>query len=111
MLFSGFSHCPDICPATRAKLHAAEQQLAGTLHHQTLSVTVDPQRDTPEVMQDYLAMFNPDWIGLTGPSDQLDRLLDSTNMAKVRVPAGNGEYTMDHATAVVLIDPSAQVIG
>jgi protein SCO1/2 len=74
-------------------------------------VTVDPQRDTPEVLLEYLQWFDPAWIGLSGPAAELDRLLTSLQMAHVRVPDGDGGYTIDHASAVVLIDPQARMVA
>jgi len=109
VLFSGFTHCPDICPATLGILRAAQQDLNGTEKLQTVFVSVDPERDTPERLAEYLAWFDEDWIGLTGDPIQLDRLLNSLQMAYVRVPSGNGDYMMDHATAVALIDPQGRM--
>jgi len=96
---------PNICPATLGIVHAAQQDLNATGKLQTVFVSVDPQRDTPERPAEYLAWFDDDWIGLTVERSGLNRLLDSLQMAYVRVPSGNGDYTMDHATAVALIDP------
>lgn len=109
LVFSGFTHCPDICPATLAVLKAAESGLDESRRPQVMFVTVDPDRDTPARLAEYLGWFNEDWIGLHGDRAALRPLLDSLQMAYVRVPTGDGEYTMDHATAVVLIDPSARV--
>lgn len=109
VLFSGFTHCPDICPATLGILKAAGKNLGDRDRLQTVFVTVDPERDTPERMAEYLALFDEKWIGLTGERTELNRLLDSLQMAYVRVPTGNGEYTMDHATAVALIDPQVRM--
>lgn len=109
LLFSGFTHCPDVCPATLGVLRAAQRGLDPTESLRTIFVSVDPERDTPERLADYLAWFDEDWIGLTGERDQLDRLLGSLQMAHVRVPTGYGEYTFDHATAVALIDPQGRM--
>ncbi len=109
LMFSGFTHCPDVCPTTLGVLHAAESKLTDANAVQMVFVTVDPDRDTPETQAEYLSAFNADWIGLTGARTELDRLLTSLHMAHVRVPTGNGNYTMDHATAVVLIDPGARM--
>ncbi len=109
VLFSGFTHCPDICPATLGMLKAAQDRIEPGDRLQTVFVSVDPERDTPERLAEYLAWFDDGWIGLTGERDQLDRLLDSLQMAHVRVPTGNGEYTMDHATAIALIDPQGRM--
>lgn len=111
VLFSGFTHCPDVCPATLGLLKAVESRLDGAPGYRTVFVSVDPERDTPEKLREYLAWFDPDWTGLTGERAQLDRLLGSLNMAHVRVPTGKGGYTVDHATAVVLIDPEASMAG
>lgn len=111
VLFSGFTHCPDICPTTLGLLKAAQRDLEMKDRLQTVFVSVDPERDTPERLAEYLAWFDEDWIGLTGQRNQLDQLLDSVQMAHVRVPTGNGEYTMDHATAVALIGPEARMVA
>lgn len=111
VLFSGFTHCPDICPATLGLLKSVEAGLEGAAGYRTVFVSVDPDRDTPAQLREYLDWFNPDWIGLTGPPAQLGGLLDSLGMAHVRVPLGEGDYTMDHTTAVALINPDAMVAG
>lgn len=111
VVFSGFTHCPDVCPVTLGLLRAATQRLDGAPGFRTVLVTVDPERDTPEELRDYLDWFDAGFIGLTGAKVELDRLLDSLGMAHVRVPLGNGEYTVDHTTALALIDPRARLIG
>lgn len=111
VLFSGFTHCPDICPATLGLLKSVEERLDGAPTHRTVFVSVDPDRDTPERLREYLEWFDPEWIGLTGKNAELDGLLDSLGMAHVRVPQGEGGYTMDHATAVVLINPDGDMVG
>lgn len=112
VLFAGFTHCPDICPATLSLL-ASAQKRAGVASDRlrTIFVSVDPERDTPGHLTEYMDHFNPEWTALTGEKAQIDRLLDSLEMAYVRVPMGNGEYTMDHSTALVLIDPEGRMRG
>lgn len=112
VLFAGFTHCPDICPSTLALL-ASAQKRAGISPDRlrTVFVSVDPERDTPEVLAEYLAYFNSEWTALTGEKEELDRLMDSLQMAYVRVPMGNGDYTLDHSTALVLIDPKGRIRG
>jgi protein SCO1 len=112
VLFAGFTHCPDICPSTLALLASVQKRAdisSDRLH--TVFVSVDPERDTPEHLAEYIGYFNPEWTGLTGQKTELDRLLDSLELAYVRVPTGNGEYTMDHSTALVLIDPEGDMRG
>lgn len=112
LLFTGFTHCPDVCPMTLSHIRHAEQQLTGPPHHQVVFVSVDPARDTPEVIEAYLGWFSPEWIGLRGDDNELARLLDSLGLAYVRVPLGNeGAYTVDHSTAVMLIDPEGRAVG
>lgn len=111
VLFTGFTHCPDICPATLGLLSAVERRLEGEPGYRVIFVSVDPERDTPDQLREYMVWFSPEWTGLTGPKSELDRLLGSLQMAYVRVPTGDGEYTMDHATALLLIDPEGRMAG
>lgn len=112
LLFVGFTHCPDICPTTLGLLASVENKLSkGRGSLQFVFVSADPERDTPSRLRAYVELFNADWTALSGPFDQLDRLLDSLQLAYVKVPLGNGDYTIDHSTALVLIDPAARMAG
>lgn len=112
VLFAGFTHCPDICPSTLALLDSAQKRAGISPDRlRTVFVSVDPERDTPEHLAEYLSHFNSEWTGLTGEKEELDRLMDSLEMAYVRVPMGKGDYTMDHSTALVLIDPEGFMRG
>ncbi|WP_024460531.1 SCO family protein [Marinimicrobium sp. LS-A18] len=112
LLFSGFTHCPDICPLTLGIIRNAEDKLETPGHHRVVFVSVDAERDTPALLQEYLGWFDPDWVGLSGTRAALNPLLDSLELGYVRVPLGSeGDYTMDHSTAVVLIDPEARLVG
>lgn len=112
LMFSGFTHCPDTCPLTLSQLRDAEQQLTGKRHHRMVFVSVDPERDNSNLLEEYLGWFDPEWTGLTGSDTELAPLLDSLGMAYVRVPLGSvGDYTVDHSTAVVLIDPKVRLVG
>jgi protein SCO1 len=112
ILFSGFTYCPDICPLTLAQLNAAEQQMTGRKRHKFIFVTVDPERDTPSSLKQYLHWFQPDWIGLTGATAELSILLDSLGLSRVRIPATTGDnYSIEHATAIILLDPQGQMAG
>ena len=102
----GFSHCPEICPTTLAKLAKARKQMgAAASDVQVIYVTVDPERDTPEQLRGYLALFDPTFIGATGTPAQLaavykDYGITATKYAG-RAPA---EYGFEHSTFVYLID-------
>lgn len=112
LLFSGFTHCPDICPLTLGIIRNAEEKLEAPGHHRVIFVSVDAERDTPALLREYLGWFDRDWVGLSGSRAALTPLLDSLELGYVRVPLGpEGDYTMDHSTAVVLIDPEARLVG
>lgn len=112
LVFAGFTHCPDICPDTLWRLNLLDsrlRELGGSV--QTVFLSVDPQRDTPEVMARYINHFNPRFVGATGEQHQIDTLCDSLGLAWIRIPGGRGEYTVDHSAALVLVDPKARVAG
>lgn len=112
VLFAGFTHCPDICPTTLGLMKSVESRMADSRRPiQFVFVSTDPERDTPSRLREYIGLFNADWTALSGPFDQLDRLLNSLQLAYVKVPLGNGDYTIDHSTALVLIDPAASMVG
>ncbi|MCB7372817.1 SCO family protein, partial [Bacteroides caccae] len=71
-------------------------------------VTVDPERDTPEVMKDYLSSFDPHILGLTGNRDALDAMLKGYRVYAKKVPGKDGDYTMDHSALVYLMDKSGR---
>lgn len=109
LLFAGFSHCPDVCPDTLVRLKALDENLraaGGTL--QTVFLSLDPERDTPDRLAEYLAYFNRDFVGVTGDKAEIDRLTGALGLAYVKVPGRRGHYTVDHSTALVLIDPSGR---
>ena len=109
-LFFGFTHCPDICPTTMAVMAEAERSLGQDKFHGVL-VTVDPQRDTPDVLAAYVDAFSRDFTGLTGSREQIAALARQVSVAFAKVPAGAGGYTMDHSGQIVLINPEAQYHG
>jgi protein SCO1 len=112
LLFAGFTHCPDICPTTLTTLTA----LAGRLHDegrelQVLFLSLDPDRDDPATLAPYLDYFNPGFIGATGDIAEIDGLMAALGLAYIQVPTGAGTYTIDHSTALALIDPRARVVA
>jgi len=112
LLFAGFTHCPDICPSTLATLSAVDRELgeAGQVL-QVLLLSLDPERDTPDALQPYLAHFNPRFVGATGDMKEIDRLMAALGLGYIKVPTSADGYTIDHSTALVLIDPRANVVG
>jgi protein SCO1/2 len=110
LVFTGFTNCPDICPTTLALLATVAGRLrehGGDL--QPVFVSVDPERDTPEVLAQYVGHFDEQMIGITGTQPQIDGFCDGLGLAHVRNPGTGGQYTVDHSTALVLIDPKVRI--
>ena len=99
VMFFGFTHCPDVCPNTLARLVRLRQQLgAGDQSFEIVFVTVDPERDTPEAVGSYAKLFNSPIIGLTGTRAQVDAVAKQHATFQAKVPDVNAPdgYTMDH---------------
>lgn len=112
LVFAGFTSCPDICPTTLGILTTLDSRLQGAGRDiRVLFLGLDPQRDDPETLRSYLGFFNKDFLGATGESKQLDKLIEALGFAYVRVPTGAESYTIDHSTALALIDPEARLVG
>jgi len=111
LLFFGFTHCPDICPMTLALLADVRRALADLppeLRPAVVLVTVDPLRDTPDVLARYVRHFDPEFVGVTGSPDAITELTRELGVAvMVAAPAADGSYTVDHSAAVFVIDPDA----
>ena len=110
LLFTGFTHCPDICPTTLATLAELDQRL-GPSAPRFLFVSVDPERDTPERIAAYLAHFDPDLVGATGTKEAVEAFTRGLGLAQVKNPGVGDEYTVDHSAALVLIDPRVRLAG
>lgn len=110
LVFFGFTHCPDVCPTTLAKLAQVKKRVQ-IPNLQVLFVTVDPQRDTPGAVGVYAHAFDPDFIGLTGDPKAIEKVSAEFAVAAFRVDLPGGDYTMDHSAAVFLVDGQAQVVG
>jgi protein SCO1/2 len=111
LLFTGFTRCPDVCPTTLNTLRNVAARLgADGTRLQVVFLSIDPERDTPETLAGYVRYFNPQFRGVTGPNAELDRLAASMGFAYVKVPGRTAEsYTMDHSTALMLVDPSGRL--
>ena len=115
-LFFGFTHCPDVCPTTLLEMTqhlAALGPAADKL--KVLFVTVDPERDTPQLLKDYLSAFDPRIIGLTGTPAEIAAVAKSYRAYYEKVPSKSGEkeggYTMNHAASVYLMDAAGKFTG
>ena len=113
LLFFGFTHCPDICPATLQQLALARQQLRGNGDSlpEIVLISVDPERDTPEVMARYVEYFGQGVTGVTGRPEDLRTLTAPLGIHFEKVPAADGssdDYTVSHSSAVLVVDPQAR---
>lgn len=106
LLYFGYTHCPDICPATLSVFRMVMTDLGAQAQHvRVVFVTVDPERDTAAYLKDYLAQFSPDFIGLTGTLDQLNPVYQSYGIYRQKIPAaGPLGYTMTHTSTFDVID-------
>ena len=117
VLFFGFTSCPDICPNTLFQFGIARQRLLEKFDPAELPrfylVSVDPERDTPGKLADYLAYFDPEFIGISGADSELRTLSMELGIAYHVAPhePGAGDYTVDHSASVLLLNPSAQLAG
>lgn len=110
LVFAGFTHCPDICPATLAMLAGLDERLqAEGVELEMLFASVDPERDDPATLAGYVTHFSPRMTGVTGDKAELDSLMSGLGFAYIKVPLGGGNYTVDHSAALALIDPGGRV--
>ena len=105
-LFFGYTSCPDVCPTTLAELKQALDGVGEKADQvQVLFVTVDPQRDTPERVQEYVNHFHPDFIGLSGSEQELAKVWNDYGVFRqVADSTSAAEYIVDHTARVTLID-------
>jgi len=110
--FFGFTHCPDICPATLQVLAGARRlldDLPAADRPEVLMISVDPQRDVPERLAEYVPFFHPEFRGLTVADAHLPELTRSFGAAYAYSPAGDDSYTVDHTASVFVVDRQARV--
>lgn len=110
LIFFGFTHCPDVCPTTLAKLAQIKKQ-AALPGLRVVFVTVDPERDTPSRVGQYVHAFDSDFIGVTGDPQTITRLAGQFGVAVNKVELPGGDYTMDHSAVVFLLNDRGQIAG
>jgi protein SCO1 len=110
LVFFGFTHCPDVCPTTLAKLAQVEKK-AKVPNLKVLLVSVDPERDTPELMERYVRAFNPEFGGVTGTPDEIKRVAREFGVAIEKVEMPGGTYTVDHSAVVFLLNAQGERVA
>lgn len=104
-IFFGFTRCPDVCPTTLSRMAQRRQALGNDGDKfDIVFVSVDPEIDTREGIGSYLELFDTPIIGLTGTSDQIDRIVKAFHVYYAKVPTSGGDYTIDHTASVFLMD-------
>jgi len=112
LFFFGFTHCPDVCPTTLSTLAAAARLLAELpepQRPQVVFVTVDPERDTPQVLAEYARFFDPAFLAASASPEATAALAGQLGVAYQKVPRDGGGYTMDHSAALFLFNPRAEL--
>jgi len=111
VVFFGYTQCPDFCPTTLAELAEAMKRLGPDAERvQVLFVTVDPERDTPALLKNYVPAFDPRFIGLYGDADATARTAKEFKVVYQKRPGQTpGTYTMDHSAGTFIFDPNGKL--
>ncbi len=112
LVFFGYTHCPDFCPTTLFDISAVFKELGPDKKVAALFVTVDPERDTPDILKTYLANFNSRIIGLTGDPSKTEAIAKAFRVYARKVPGDkSGDYTVDHTGVVYLMDRRGKFVS
>ena len=112
-MFFGYTHCPDVCPTTLFDMSEVMRALGpDAARTAALFITVDPDRDTPAVMKDYLSSFDPHLRGVTGDETAITAVEKEYRVYAKKVPTGkDGDYSMDHTALVYLMDKQGRFVA
>lgn len=112
LVMFGYTHCPDVCPVGLQTLSETIDALGPLGERITpVFVTVDPERDTPETLKDYVPMFHPRLIGVSPKPDELPAIAAAWRVKYARVPSQDGKsYSMDHTATIFLVDPASAIV-
>ena len=103
-IFFGFTNCPDVCPMTLNKMDIVLDKLENKKKDvKVFFISVDPEKDTPKVIKDYLSNFDNKFIGITGDPEKIFLLYKSWGVMSKKIFLDNGEYNIDHSTPVILL--------
>lgn len=112
LVFFGFTHCPDVCPTTLFEASQVMTALGKDADRTAaLFITVDPERDTPAVMKDYLSNFDPHLIGATGSLETIEAVQKRFRVYSKKVPTKDGDYSMDHSAVIYLMDKQGRFVA
>ncbi|GJE26013.1 SCO family protein [Methylobacterium organophilum] len=112
LVFFGFTHCPDVCPTTLQQISDVLAALGPKAEGMKVAfVTVDPERDTPEALKDYLSSFDPRIVGLTGSPEQVAATVKAYRGYAKKVPGKDGDYVMEHTALVYVMNARNDFVG
>lgn len=112
LVFFGFTNCPDVCPTTMNELTARFEDLGADGEKiATLLITVDPERDTQELLAQYMQAFDPRFLALRGTPEEITAVAMAYRAYVKQVPLTDGDYTMDHAAIVYMMDRDGKFVG
>lgn len=112
MLFFGFTHCPEVCPTTMAEMAGWFEALGDEGSDlRAYFVSIDPERDSPAVLGDYVSWVSDRITGITGSPEEIAKIAKAWGIYYERVPLEGGDYTMDHTASVFLLDAQGQFQG
>jgi len=111
LIYFGYTHCPDACPTALNDLSLALDKLGDKRREMApLFITIDPDRDTADVMKDYAASFAPDIVGLTGSAEQITKAEKEFRVYAAKHPTKDGGYDMDHSSVIYVMDPAGHFV-
>jgi protein SCO1/2 len=112
LVFFGFTHCPEVCLTTLFDISEVLNKLGpDAAKVNAVFITVDPERDTPAALKDYLSSFNPRLLGIGGDAQELATVAKEYRVYYKKVPLKDGDYTMDHTAIVYLMDKNGQFVA
>jgi len=112
LIFFGFTHCPDVCPTALFEISEVLRAMGSDADRvNTYFISVDPERDTPATMKDYLSSFDPHLRGLSGDPAAVAKVISAYRVYAKKVPMKDGDYTMDHTATIYLMDRNGRFVS
>lgn len=112
LIFFGYTHCPDVCPTSLFEISEVLRAMGKDADKvNAVFISVDPERDTPAAMKDYLSSFDPHLEGLSGDPAEVAKVITSYRVYAKKVPTKDGDYTMDHTALIYLMDRDGRFVS
>jgi protein SCO1/2 len=112
LIFFGYTHCPDVCPTSLFEMSEVLRAMGKDADKvNAVFISVDPERDTPATMKDYLSSFDPHLEGLSGDPAETAKVITSYRVYAKKVPMKDGDYTMDHTALIYLMDRDGRFVS